>query len=307
MTPTSDLQSQPLTVVVGSGDETQTFYLHESLAVKHSEFFTASMRNGWTEATTKTIPLSEYSPEIFGAFANFIYHGRFELEPARVGMQLELKTVGQSSYKLEVLPTTTIKEVKNMMNIKEGLPTEFSRIVIRGDTKWADDDLTLSQCNINENRTAFLIRGIREPRNDSGKGSYPLLDTGAARLVEHWILGDKLQSSSFKDYITDRLIEELHCSFYWPVQGSQTVYSQTAGNNSIKRLMVEIAARMWKSDHFNNITTDPAAYEFCRDLAIRMGTMTAEERAKPFNPEPCEFHEHKKDGTECYKAMFVQP
>jgi hypothetical protein len=69
----------PVTVVVGSGSDSKTFYIHEGIAKLHSDYFVAALRNGWSEAQSRVVTLEDDSPEAFGIFASFVYTGRTAL------------------------------------------------------------------------------------------------------------------------------------------------------------------------------------------------------------------------------------
>lgn len=65
-----------LSIIVGKKSSPQAFHIHESLAVKLSDFFAAAVRKGWKESIKRTVKLPEEDPELFRIFEAFIYSGR---------------------------------------------------------------------------------------------------------------------------------------------------------------------------------------------------------------------------------------
>ncbi|KAF1920341.1 hypothetical protein BDU57DRAFT_425817, partial [Ampelomyces quisqualis] len=64
-----------LKVVVGSGNNTREFGVHEALLTSRSEFFDKAMGKGWKEAEEKVVKLPEDDPDAFALYEQLIYTG----------------------------------------------------------------------------------------------------------------------------------------------------------------------------------------------------------------------------------------
>lgn len=74
---TSSFTSQQVTIVVGadSEDELRTFYAHEKILAKNSDFFAATLRNRWSESKDRIVRLPDHTAGSFELFLRFIYRG----------------------------------------------------------------------------------------------------------------------------------------------------------------------------------------------------------------------------------------
>ncbi|TIA19401.1 hypothetical protein D6C80_02958 [Aureobasidium pullulans] len=61
-------------IVVGTPDNSETFYLHKKLLCDSSSYFKAALNNGFAETTSQKITLDDEDPAIFRTFASWLYH-----------------------------------------------------------------------------------------------------------------------------------------------------------------------------------------------------------------------------------------
>lgn len=123
------------------------------------------------------------------------------------------------------------------------------------------------------------------------------------RLRDSWMLGDVLQSISFKDAITDAIIQKIQESERSPAGMQRTVYARTVQDNGLRRLLVDIAPFRWKKETFKTrCNANGALEDFYRDVCARLIEKQNGE-TDPLENAGCRYHDH---GTEkpCYKTMF---
>lgn len=68
------LQSKPVEIVVGEGEEAQTFWVHRSFVCDRSDFFRGALEGGWRESIEQKIHLPEDDPKIFALYLHLIYY-----------------------------------------------------------------------------------------------------------------------------------------------------------------------------------------------------------------------------------------
>ncbi|THX96306.1 hypothetical protein D6D03_08818 [Aureobasidium pullulans] len=61
-------------IVVGTPDNSETFYLHKKLLCDSSSYFKAALNNGFAETTSQKITLDDEDPAVFRTFASWLYH-----------------------------------------------------------------------------------------------------------------------------------------------------------------------------------------------------------------------------------------
>ncbi|TIA10752.1 hypothetical protein D6C83_08507 [Aureobasidium pullulans] len=61
-------------IVVGTPDNSETFYLHKKLLCDSSSYFKAALNNGFAETTSQKITLDDEDPAVFRIFASWLYH-----------------------------------------------------------------------------------------------------------------------------------------------------------------------------------------------------------------------------------------
>lgn len=140
---------------------------------------------------------------------------------------------------------------------------------------------------------------IYQDTNNSDRPS----DKEWSRLSESWILGDVLQSSSFRDAVADAIIQKSIEQNKWPTGVQYRVYPHSIGSNGIRRLVVDIAAFRWSGEECQ--TRDADAVEmahFFGDACVRLADK--QRGAKdPFDSPGCRYHDHGEEKP-CYKTMF---
>ncbi|KAK5119280.1 hypothetical protein LTR85_007636 [Meristemomyces frigidus] len=125
-------------------------------------------------------------------------------------------------------------------------------------------------------------------------------------LFDCWIMGDRLMAVSFKDAVHDAITQLIRDERLIPVDFQNSVYPKTAGPNSLRRLLVDVAVWGWAKDILPACEMDASWMEFFRDVAVRgqeankaQHTMTA-----PFMKHGCVYHEHVAAGKPCYTGLF---
>ncbi|EME48549.1 hypothetical protein DOTSEDRAFT_19073 [Dothistroma septosporum NZE10] len=130
--PATNLQSQPLTFVVGVGDDAQMFYSHKDIVAKQSDFFSAMTKNGWKEAATNAVRLPEDHPEHFKIFAQSLCRGRVESPMLTGSMHIIVTTLIGKAFTLEVQATANVTDVFEMIENRENIPRHMQRLIYAG-------------------------------------------------------------------------------------------------------------------------------------------------------------------------------
>ncbi|THY66746.1 hypothetical protein D6C95_10507 [Aureobasidium pullulans] len=76
-------------IVVGTPDNSETFYLHKKLLCDSSSYFKAALNNGFAETTSQKITLDDEDPAVFRTFASWLYHPIIVLPPEGTDIQEE--------------------------------------------------------------------------------------------------------------------------------------------------------------------------------------------------------------------------
>ena len=129
-------------------------------------------------------------------------------------------------------------------------------------------------------------------------------------IVQCWALGEKLQSTSFKDAVTDVLISKVVAKQAHPTTMHEGIYPVSTSQSAIRMLLVDIAKHFWTWQDMGSWEDKGCKQpEFFFDLAaaLNMGKRVG---AGGFggpgftNEYTCIYHEHVAEGKACYKTMF---
>lgn len=129
------------------------------------------------------------------------------------------------------------------------------------------------------------------------------------RIAKIWLLGDFLESVSFKDAVVDAMLAAMRRTSKIPVTMYQPVFGGTAFPSSMRRLLVDIAVFSWFPDALSNQPSDPKYVDFFKDVAVierqRNLNSSQSSNAAPYDlPNvKCHYHDHGS-GSPCYKTMF---
>lgn len=113
-------------------------------------------------------------------------------------------------------------------------------------------------------------------------------------LTTCWVLGDKLLAPNFKNATMDCMIEQLvRKRFPRVTDGLHNIaYGQTAGNNGLKRLLVDVAIWGWgKKD-----TAKVECAEFLQDLYARLYEVTIRNGFDSLTGSYYDFQQEDGDG-----------
>lgn len=124
-------------------------------------------------------------------------------------------------------------------------------------------------------------------------------DSEWQRLAECWILGDVLQSCSFRDAITDAIIDKRLAGAMSPAGLHHAVYKAATGENGFKRLVVDMAAFGWGKDLFEQQkAADTAEAQFFRDVCVRLLDRLSDDEAYHPGEAEDEAEEESESETE---------
>jgi hypothetical protein len=143
-----------------------------------------------------------------------------------------------------------------------------------------------------------------------GEENKPGTDNVWIRLVNAWILGELLLSGSFKDAVSDAILNKLKTGRY-PTSIFCSAYKYGSANSAFRRLMVDIAVYHWNDDAMSKLHTErdqAAIVPFYQSIAVallqwKQQPEIAKNADSPTKVEgTCFYHEH--GDKPCYKTMF---
>jgi hypothetical protein len=146
-----------------------------------------------------------------------------------------------------------------------------------------------------------------------GEENAPDRDKEWIRLMDAWVLGEVLLSTSFKDAVLDAVLHKLSTSISTPIGMFFWAYKYSSRGSPIRRLMVDSAVCYWGEDFFSRTydgiseSEQAAVVPFYQSAAVALLKWKLQpEIAKADNPTEragtCFYHEH--GDKPCYKTMF---
>jgi hypothetical protein len=171
-------------------------------------------------------------------------------------------------------------------------------------------DLPHTSSDAFENFHSFLYTG-KVYTVVEGEENAPGMDREWIRIMNAWILGEVLLSTSFKDAAVDALIHKLASNNAHSKGMYALAYRYSSEGSAIRRLMLDLAVTWWD---------EGAPLDVCADseLAIlapffrRVCSALLKEKSQPASAETtvspttragtCFYHEH--GDKPCYKTMF---
>lgn len=138
--------------------------------------------------------------------------------------------------------------------------------------------------------------------SEDGEGT----DREWARLIDSWVLGERLRSCSFKDAIVDGIIDKLCKGDCYSPDMQDDIYPQSHKTSGIRKLIVNMA--IWNHDK------ESLAQQGCRkdmfrfyfDMVMVMQEVKQDgmqKKAPYVGQDTCKYHEHAREGKSCYKTM----
>jgi hypothetical protein len=144
-----------------------------------------------------------------------------------------------------------------------------------------------------------------------GEVNRPNADGEWGRLVGAWILGEVLLSGSFKDAVSDAILDKLNTGLYYPTSLFCSAYKYGSANSAFRRLMVDIAVYHWDDDTMSKLHTErdqAAILPFYQSIAVALLQWKQQPEIAKSADSPtklegtCFYHEH--GDKPCYKTMF---
>lgn len=124
------------------------------------------------------------------------------------------------------------------------------------------------------------------------------------RLRDCWIMGEKLLSNSFKDAITDALIEKVSTDSKYPLSIHEGIFLESGGQVGMRKLLVDLATWYWTAESISRSNGQGTEFFFQVALAMKKLRPTDLTGKAPFEKEDtCIYHDHGESSA-CYKTMF---
>ena len=253
-------------VVVGEGKDVEQFLVHQDCLTKHSKFAAVALSS--SDRKENILDLPEEEPRLFKIFYKFLHCGNIDCDWDSEQQDI---TEGQSGGE-ELDKAQERDEIEDQVSVEE-LGNELDK----------DGDGDQSDQAINENRHIEELE----------------------RLIDLWVLGDRLMSTSFKDAVMDHLTTLLHNEDFFEEKLHEKIYPRTAGRSALCSLAVDHAFANWTDDVLFETEMDESWNEFFRDFAIRT-VMGFPPKGEPiFEASGCIYHEHRGEEV-CYKEVSWQ-
>lgn len=152
---------------------------------------------------------------------------------------------------------------------------------------------------------AFLYSGqIYSSKDGDHKAARLEGDSEFKRILQSWILGEKLLSVEFKDACTDAFIAKmLEDGTY---SNGTIIYPHGAAQCGMKRLCVDVAVWKWNAKAIDKARKKDIDPEFWVGLAaaLHKTKLSGLKGRAPFMEQStCGYHDHD-EGSPCYKTMF---
>lgn len=191
--------------------------------------------------------------------------------------------------------------------------SQFFTSAFKSGSPWSENDsgrlhLKEDDPDVFEIFYGFIYRGKIYSTKDGDITSDPIKDHEWDRLIDCWVLGEKLLSTSFKDAITDTMIEKSTASKVSAPRMQAKAYSCSVGPCGLRKLLVDMAAWRWGADSLSTANQQDNNSSFFYEVAVAMKSLLttgmSPTTAAPFEkPHTCTYHDH---GTSllCYKKMF---
>ena len=126
------------------------------------------------------------------------------------------------------------------------------------------------------------------------------------RLMRCWMLGDKLQSTTFKDAITDATTIKKLATRIQLVGVQAQIYENSAGLCGMRKLVVDFAVWEWDQKTISTYLshTHPAQLLYDLAVALNKARISGIQGSAPFKQaNTCYYHDHGDDSP-CYKTLF---
>lgn len=139
--------------------------------------------------------------------------------------------------------------------------------------------------------------------NKDGKVS----DKEWTRLVEAWIMGQSLLSTTFRDAVADAMVTRINECDHCPTMLHTIVYKTGREDSAMRKLLVDVAVWQWPDAVFQSKPLEAGSEGFWRDIAIALSKIRCSGRqgVDPLKDPGFRYHDHvaEKDKP-CYKTMF---
>lgn len=127
------------------------------------------------------------------------------------------------------------------------------------------------------------------------------------RLIDAWVLGERLQSCSFKDAVVDTIIDKVVKEDCYSPDMHEDIYPQSNQRSAIRKLVVDMSIWAHAEDTLARQQYSKTMSRFYYDLAVALNSVKdggMSKKAPYQGRDTCHYHEHGLEGKPCYKTMF---